>query len=323
MDSLGATPPLPPPRLKPGTWSRIGLSSPASLSSQKIVGAIFGLLGLAVTAWGISSLFAKPELVPLVAGFALAAMGASIYRKAQCESRTHQALARQTLDNPSNPALADWLWPAEGSQQPRWKKAFRGLGLTVLLTFLYAAMLWFFFQKKGNFPPVVAWIMAGVMGLALLATAVPAVLALARAWRFQPGILRWQPFPVSPGGSARFYWVSNSALPAWEKATMTLRACEQVYERKIRNQRKERKLRHYLLWEETKTLETAPTGSPEVRLEATFDIPAELPGTCLSRGTPLNYWELEVRLKMPGADLLETHLVPVYASKSNSPEQKT
>jgi hypothetical protein len=49
-------------------------------------------------------------------------------------------------------------------------------------------------------------------------------------------------------------------------------------------------------------------------VELRYDLPADARPTQLSGDKPL-YWELEVKLDLPGLDFNETYLVPVYGQE--------
>jgi hypothetical protein len=48
-------------------------------------------------------------------------------------------------------------------------------------------------------------------------------------------------------------------------------------------------------------------------VELRYELPSEALSTRLSADKPL-FWELEVKLKLPGLDFSETYLVPIYGS---------
>jgi hypothetical protein len=51
-------------------------------------------------------------------------------------------------------------------------------------------------------------------------------------------------------------------------------------------------------------------------VELRYELPADAQPTQLSADTPI-FWELEVKLDLPGLDFQEIYLVPIYSPKTS------
>ena len=90
---------------------------------------------------------------------------------------------------------------------------------------------------------------------------------------------------------------------------------QEFYEERRHGENRTRHLVHTQLWSEKQELSGAEIGQWPRFLNATFTIPVTAPGSHLAtgvKGKPI-FWELEMQLAVPGVDLKQRYLVPVYA----------
>jgi hypothetical protein len=108
----------------------------------------------------------------------------------------------------------------------------------------------------------------------------------------EPVVICWRPF----GGISRI-----------NKGTFALRCVEERMER----QGKTVSIVHEEIWRANWIVEQPRNLQLREEVALRYELPADAQSTNLGAQNPL-FWELEVKLDLPGLDFDETYLVPVY-----------
>jgi hypothetical protein len=137
-------------------------------------------------------------------------------------------------------------------------------------------------------------------------------------------IVQWLRHPRT-----RMRWTTSPAfLGGRLEGTVTLRPRQhvmssiQVRLRCVRDERIEHPapdgptshLEPYVIYEQS--FETLPPGETLRELPLSFDLPADLPGNDLG-GDEATYWQVALRIPVPGPDVEAVFLAPVYARAKN------
>jgi hypothetical protein len=155
---------------------------------------------------------------------------------------------------------------------------------------------------------------AGIADLAGLLILFDWLLKLAHWLRHPRTWMRWTTFPAFVGGRL--------------EGTVSIRPKQhvmssiQVRLRCVKDERAEHPtesgpisyLEPYVLYEQS--FETLPPGETLRELPLAFDLPADLPGNDLEP-EEATYWQVALRIPVPGPDIEAVFLAPVYARRSN------
>jgi hypothetical protein len=304
-------------KLKSGAAMHVGVPKAGATVLLLVMGTVFFFAG-----GGISSAFFlargagqshssnHPELATAFGGvFAVA--GLLMVVMAFLGHRKRQAWKRMAAAHPDSPAMQDYPWPTEGSVVPRWDGFLYAFFLTLFLT-VFIGVFTMAIQTAKDVPlfaPIILWVFWGAVALSW----VEAIRRLLRAIRFQPGVLRWNPFPGIPGERFVLTWTSGVGIESWSGGKMSLRCCEQVIERRGSGKNRSSSVRHYVLWEDSRALEPGVAGSLTTELPFVFELPPDCPGSSLSGNEPTFFWEFEIELETSGVNPHEVHMVPIYS----------
>lgn len=274
-----------------------------------VVGTLIVLVGTRVIPVKQSDVHA-PWWVLTVMGVVFALAGLGVWgmatRQYRAERRRREAERRYT----GEPAFADYAWDTAGFAVPRWSRAIKGLaGAAGLSLFLSIFNYWAFGTKS-------PWMVKAVtllFDLILVAVWFEAFLRLGRAVKFGGARVEFARFPYRLGEPVVARWCPAAAVVSARDGTFTLRCVEEWYEHRGSRKNRSAHLVQQEVWSATARL-AAKTFTPGETVELRFEPPADAPPTQLSAGKP-TFWELEVKLDLPGLNFQELYLVPVYAGR--------
>jgi hypothetical protein len=278
------------PFLGIGTYFTLGSLGLIPFDESKVNGPVW-----LVTAAG---------LVFFIGGLMLFGMGleqASLLRRSEKAARQH----------PDEPAMADYPWDREGHSPPRWAPVRKSL---VMLFFMVIfASIPNVLAYESDPTPIVLRISAIVMNLIVIGVLVYALNRLRHAIKFGRTRLRYPRFPLRPGETADLEIELPASLRQIESAHFDLRCIREKYEMQGSGKNRRKQLIQEALYESSQQIEGQALGGSAASLRVRFEIPEDQPCTAM-RGKPPHYWELEMIAKVPGLDLNQRYLLPVYAA---------
>jgi hypothetical protein len=224
--------------------------------------------------------------------------------------KQHQATQRRGNWGANDPALADYPWDERGFTPPRWSRAAKAIGATVFVALFLSMFNWWAFFANGP------WMLKAIVILfdLLLAYLIwQTAMLIGRTLKFGPSRVEFARFPYRPGESVSLHWRVPEGMTRLTKGTFTLRCVEEWYEQTGSGKNRSRHLVQETRWSGVGHLDQPQDIQPGKSEELRFDIPADAPGTVLSRRDikPV-FWELVMDLDLAGLDFKETYLVPVY-----------
>ena len=209
-----------------------------------------------------------------------------------------------------DPALADYPWDERGFTPPRWSRAAKGLCGVFFFALFLSIFNWWAFGAKG---PWMVKIIVGIFDLVLLFVIWQVGLLVGRTVKFGPSRIEFARFPFRPGESMSLHWVVPQGMTHITQGKLTLRCVEEWYEESGSGKDRSRQLVQETIWSATGHFDQPQTFNPGQPEELRFEVPADAPGTVLSRrDTKPVFWELAVELDLAGLDFKETYLIPVY-----------
>ncbi len=219
--------------------------------------------------------------------------------------RSRQAAMRL---HPGESALIDYPWHPEGFEVSEWTGAARNFGWAVGLTVFLSIFNWWAFVANGP------WMVKGIVGIFDLVTVwvwVQAVLQLLRAFKFGHSRIDFTPFPYPLTQPVVIRWKPDHGVGQINSGTFTLRCVQEWTETRGTGKNQDTVLVHEEIWSAAWILEQSRQLSINDPIQLRYDLPADALPTQLSADRPV-FWELEVKLNLPGVDFRESYLVPVY-----------
>jgi hypothetical protein len=269
------------------------------------------LVGLEVVPVEASSVHA-PMWVLTVVGLIFFAAGLTVWGMAWTQASRERKRKQHTLLHPGVPAMEDHPWDSSGYSPDRWKPVIQGIGAALFMTVFLSVFNWWAFVS-GDGPWMVKAIV-GIFDLILIGVWVHAIKAIIHAIKFGRTRLNYSQFPYFHGDWFQAQVELPSGLEQIDKAKLILRCVREFYETTGRGKNRSKRVVHEQLWSEDQVLSGAEIGRWPRHLNATFVLPAQeiAPGTEIRSEKPI-FWELEMELAVPGVDLKQRYLVPVYA----------
>ncbi len=282
------------------------------------VGTWIILVGTRVIAVNPSSVHA-PYWVLTVAGASFAAGGLMVWGMAWKQFAANRQRLQATRQYPNEPALADYHWHPEGFQVSEWPGLAKALALALGLTVFLSMFNWWAFVAQGP------WMVKGIVILfdcVAVLTWVQAAQQLGRAIKFGHSRIVFSRFPYSLSEPIYLRWQAGGGISSVRKGTFTLRCVEEWMESRGSGKDRSSYLVHEELWSGTWFLEQPRNFGLREEVELSYNLPADARPTSLNADKPL-FWELEVKLDLPGLDFRETYLVPIYDSRTSSEAKAT
>jgi hypothetical protein len=278
-----------------------GLSSVAFGSLFAAVGITVGLL-----AWNgvfTASRGMPPWIGPLIGGmFAIA--GFSFVAHGIAGVRVQRRVQRLRSTHTREPWIWDHPWNELGSRDDSGRRIGRAIWFTAFLGLFMVPFNWAgFFSPERSLPITIA---AVLMDCGVIASVWWVVYLIGRRAKYGVSMLRFRRFPFRSGGEVELHLARPRGLAGVERPKAVLRCVQERYEKPRTGKSRARVVVAYEVWSTTRTAQFQ-RGEFVWR----FDIPEGLPGTALSERPP-RYWELELKVEVPGVDYGGTFLVPVY-----------
>lgn len=244
-----------------------------------VFGAVFALAGLMV--WGMA------------------------WRQYAANRRRTEVMQRYA----GEPAVADYNWNPQGFAVNRWRRPRRALGGAAFLTlFLSIFNYWGFWTQA-------PWMVKAIVilfDLVLLAVWWQAFLLLGRAIKFGGSRIEYAEFPFRLTKPVVVRWQPATGIAQARRGSFTMRCVAEWFETHGNGRKRSKRLVHEQIWGGTWFLDREHRFQPHEHLELRFEPGADALPTQLHADRPV-FWELEVKLDLPGLDFEETYLVPVYA----------
>jgi hypothetical protein len=271
------------------------------------VGTLLTLVGARIIPVKEGSVHAPWSLLSAI-GVAFALGGVAVWSMAARQYRSNRRQFEARRFYRGNPAMTDYAWDPAGYSAPRWARAVRGVVAAIGVSlFLSIFNYWAFWGEGGRFVQIIT-LLFDLIGLAVWWGAVVQVV---RAAKFGGSRVVGAEFPCHQRKPMRLRWQPASGIVQVNQGTFTLRCVEEWFESRGSGDTRSTTLVQEELWSATRQVEGVQHLARGGEIELNFEVPGDLPSTRLSAARPV-FWELEVKLDLPGLDFEEIYLVPVY-----------
>jgi protein-S-isoprenylcysteine O-methyltransferase Ste14 len=277
-------------------------------------GGVFVAAGAGIILVGTKVIAVKPGSVQApywvltVAGIVFALGGFWVWSMAWRQFAASRARVEATRRYPNEPAVADYRWHPEGFEVSEWPGLAKAVAGALAMTVFLSIFNWWAFSKNGP------WMVKGIVCLfdfAALWMWWLAARQLGRALKFGHTRVRFASFPCRLQDPVVLRWQPLKGINRVNKGTFTLRCVEEWFERHGSGENQSSTLVHEETWSAKWILEGPRNLHPRDDVELRYELPAGAQPTNLSAAKPI-YWELEVKLDLPGLDFNKSYLVPVY-----------
>ena len=299
----------------PGQRQRRGAKVGSSTRGVFIFGGIFVLIGFLIVLVGTKIIPVDPKtvhapyavltlcgLVFMIPGLVVVGMA-----RIQFLSEKRQRLAKdlRTVE----PALIDYPWDTRGYSPPRWKPVVKALGWAAFLTLFVSLLNWMIFTDRSS--GTVAKVVIALFDLAALWLWCVSGWKFSKAVKFGKSRLEFARFPYHREEPIFLRWLAPSGVTQIGKGTFTLRSVVEWFEQQGSGKNATSILVHEEQWSGTWFLDHAMRIRVGDGVELRCEWPHDSKSTEFSADMPV-FWELEVKLDLPGLDFAETYLVPIY-----------
>ncbi|MEM6886177.1 MAG: hypothetical protein AAF571_14205 [Verrucomicrobiota bacterium] len=307
-----------------GRTTSVGSATGLPVWGMGLFGLPFVGFGVWITLMGLEVVDIDPSKVhaPMwiitVAGLVFFFAGLMVWGMGVRQVLHNKKLRLHAQQNPNIPAMSDYPWDTTGYSPPRWQPFINGLGMAVFMTIFLSMFNWWAFWSGDGV--IFVKIIVSVFDLILISVWVATVKSIIHAFKFGKTRLEFGQFPYHTGDWFQVKIQLPAGLERVESAKLVFRCVREFYEVYRTGNKRSKRLVHEQLWAEEQELSGAEIGQWPRFLNATFTIPAAAPGsdiTTQAEEKPI-FWELEMELKVPGVDLKQQYLVPVYVQ---DPEQ--
>jgi hypothetical protein len=296
--------------------NRLGLPTWGGL----LFGGVFVAAGTAIVLVGLKIIPVNPRSVH-APFWVLAAAGASFalggfvvwgmaLRQFAANRRRLEAIRRY----PNEPALADYLWHPDGFEVSEWPGVIKIFAMAVGLTIFLSMFNWWAFGIGGP------WMVKGIVGLfdfVAVMVWLQAMQQVGRALKFGHSKVQFETFPCFLPDPVAIRWQPFRGVGQVHKGTFTLRCIEEWMEQHGTGKNRTTVLIHNEIWRGVGMFEQPRNFQLRETVDLNFNIPTSARSTDLSADKPV-FWELEVKLDLPGLDFAETYLVPIYHRPGSS-----
>jgi hypothetical protein len=214
---------------------------------------------------------------------------------------------------PNEPALADYPWHPDGFDVSEWPGVAKTAAFAIGLTIFMSMFNWWAFIAGG---PWMIKAMVILFDCCALAMWLEAARQLGRALKFGHSRIIFTSFPCRPTEPVMIHWQPAGGVTQIRKGTFTLRCVHEWMESTGTGKNRETRIVHEERWSGRWLLEQPHNLELKDAVELRYELPAHAQPTQLSADTP-TFWELEVKLDLPGLDFQETYLVPIYNAKTS------
>ena len=271
------------------------------------------LIGAKVIAVDPSSVHA-PYWVLTVFGVSFAFAGLMVWGMAWKQFAANRRRDEAVRRHPNEPALADYPWHPDGFKASAWAAAAKALGIAMGTSVFLSMFNWWAFVAHGDWMVKGVVIVLDLVGLVLWAQAAQQA---GRAFKFGHSQVVFSGFPYRLPDPVLIRWQSGGGISRVRKGTFTLRCVEEWMEHSGSGRNRTRTVAQEEIWSGTWVLEQPRNFSLRESVELRYELPVDAVPTQFSADRPV-FWELEVKLDLPGLDFKQTYLVPIYDSKAAS-----
>lgn len=271
-------------------------------------GSLFAVVGVTVAVVaGLERLemsHGVPELIGLLLGVLFAIAGMSFVVHGIMGIRVQRRVERLRSTHVREPWVWDHPWDERGSRDESGWRIGRVVWCSGFLALFAIPFNWVGFLSPER--PVIFAMVAVLMDCLLVGCVWRAMYLIGQRAKYGPMMLRFRRFPFRPGGEVEVHMARPARLAGIEAPVAVLRCVQERYDMRGGGEDRSQMVVAYELWSDRQAA-TFRWGEFVWR----FALPEGVPGTALSERPP-RYWELELRVEMPGVDFGGTFLVPVY-----------
>jgi len=298
-----------------GFRQRRGSKTGLSITSAFLFGALFVATGTMIILVGARVIEVDPKTVHapwfvlIAAGAVFALGGLMVWSMAWTQYRANRRRLEMARKYGEEAALTDYAWDPRGFEVPRWKRVANTLGGALFFMLFLSLFNWWAFFADGPWPvkTIVVLFDAVLIGVWWYV-----MVLFGRAVKFGGSRIEFGRFPLRLGEPIMLYWQAASRIGRITEGEFTLRCVEEFIEQRGHGKNRSAAVVHEELWSTTWRLDFERAAKMGTRVELRFDVPPDAPSTHLSAEKPV-FWELEVKLDLPGLDFREIYLVPIYA----------
>lgn len=281
-----------------------------------LFGGVFVGLGIFMALGGTKTIHLDPKTVYApywiltVAGSVFAIVGAMVWIQGWQQSLATKRSREAARTHPGEIAFQDYNWDPREFAPARWKPVIKGVaGFLFLALFLSIFNWWAFFTKAELMVIVVVSIFDGI----LLLVAYRVFLQIGRALKFVGSKIEFAEFPYRIPSPVKLLWKPPNGSMHATKGQFTLRCVEEFWVTTRSGNETSSTLVQEEIWSGTRFLDEPHWFLRGEGIELQFDLFADLPSTNLRASRPV-FWELAVKLALPGLDFEECYLVPIYGA---------
>ena len=303
-------------RRLPGRTDRRGVRTGLSTPGGGAFGGVFVLLGSFTVRVGTKMIAVDPKSVHApywvltVVGWVFALAGLLVWGMAWRQLASEKRQEQRRFGRPGDLALADYAWDPRGFVPSRWGPPAKALGVAGFLTLFLSVFNWPAFMNDGPVPLKVA---VALFDLAAAWVWCVAGWKVLRALKFGGSWLEFLKFPCPPHEPLALRWWPAAGMGRVDKGRFTLRCVEEWQESRGQGDNRTTVVIHEEIWSGTWFLDRVRSFPSRESMELRCELPKDAATTQLSTDRPV-FWELEVKLDLPGLDFQEIYLVPVYAA---------
>jgi hypothetical protein len=276
------------------------------------VGIYISLMGTKVVSVNPAAMHA-PYWVLTVAGVSFALGGMMVWGMAGRQFAADRRRIHATLRHPNEPALTDYPWHPDGFEVSEWPAVAKLTAFAIGLTVFLSMFNWWAFVAHGP------WMVKGIVILfdcVALAMWLEAARQLGRAFKFGHSRIVFTGFPYRLTAPVILHWQPAAGVAQIRKGDFTLRCVKEWMESTGTGKNRQTSIVHEELWSGKWVVDQPRKLELKDSVELRYELPADAQPTQLSADTPI-FWELEVKLDLPGLDFQETYLVPIYSPKTS------
>jgi hypothetical protein len=249
-----------------------------------------------------------PIWLPTAAGAVFAIAGLIVWGMAIRQIAANRYRAKAALQHPNEPALTDYNWHPEGFAISEWNIVVQYFASAMFLTLFLSLFNWWAFIAKGPWMVKIIVCLFDLIGLAMW---VRAIKQLLRAMKFGRSRIAFAAFPYHLNQPVAIRWQPSRGIGQLKKGTFTLRCVEEWMETSGSGSDRMTSVVHEEIWSAQAIVDQPRRFQPGEEMELKYDLPSDAHPTCLAADRPI-FWELQVKLDLPGVGFDETYLVPVY-----------
>jgi hypothetical protein len=281
-----------------------------------LFGGLFVAVGMGIVLVGIkavpvnSASVHAPYWVLTVAGASFALGGFMVWGMTWKQFTAQRLRLAAMRRHPDEPALADYPWHPDGFTVSEWTGAVKSLAGAMGMSVFLSIFNWWAFGLGGP------WLLKGIVGLFDIILVLfwgKVFQLLGRALKFGHSRIEFARFPYRLSEPVMLRWQPGGGIRRINQGTFTLRYVEEWMESRGGGENQSNILVHEAIWSAKGIIEQPRNFPLHDAVELRFELPAVALPTRLSADKPL-FWELEVKLDLPGLDFNEIYLVPIYGS---------